>query len=153
MLTAYCSNFFRRYCYCYLRVRTREKWVFFSQNFFFFLFQHLLMLIYTKISRMNTKRTKSTFKKTELLSILDFRHFWTTFVLFVLDSKILMLNYSQRPLKVTFHPYNKLRTQKVRSNDWKLTKSKKSFKHIWASNTWFRPIFFQFYLIGEDARP
>ena len=75
--SAYILNIHIIYIYITIKLKsayTRKVSFFFPKNFFF-LFQHLLMLIYTKISGLNTKRTNSTFKKTELLSILDFRHF------------------------------------------------------------------------------
>ena len=130
---------------------TRKVSFFFHK--IFFSLSVLLMAFACKSYHSWQNMSSFWYHWTELWPKSHFRLFLIIFVLFVLDSLLVMLDHPRRPLKVTFYPYNKFRTQKVRSNDWKLSKSKKSFKHVWAPNTWFRPIFFQFYLIGEDARP
>ena len=135
-----------------LRVHAPEKWVFFSTKIFFSS-SVLLMAFACKSYHSWQNMSSFCYHWTELGPKSRFRLFLKIFVLFVLDSFLVMLDHSRRPLKVAFYPFNKFRTQTERFYDWKLSKSKKSFKHVWAPNTWFRPIFFQFYLIGDGARP
>ena len=99
-----------------LRVRTPDNRVFFGRKNLV-CFSALVIAFACKSYHSSQKMSSFQSYWTKLRPIGCFWLFLTTFVLFVLESFVLILDHCQSPLEVAFDPYNKFRTQTLISFD------------------------------------